>query len=412
VSTTKGGVCWPESWGVELLSVEGAEPVVRAVVTGMIATFPVGGVAWDYGQYALGLERLGFEVWYLEDTGVYSYDPRRGLYTEDFSYGVEFLQDSLASLSPALADRWFVRGFDGTPFGAREVDVPDLVAGADIFLNVSGGCVLREEYLPNRCKILIDTDPGWNHFVVFPRDRVPAGACGFRAHDVFTTYAGLIGRPECALPTFGLEWHPTRPPVVADRWHARPPGECWTTVLSWGNNYGREFEHGGATYGSKEPEFMKIESLPGRVTAKLEVAAGGLEPPVERWRSLGWSVRDSDTVSATLGDYQCYVEGSRGEFSVAKNAYVATGSGWFSCRSACYLAAGRPVVVQDTGFSELLDTGTGLVPFSDLNGAASALTAIERDYDEHSQAARAIAEEQFDAAVVLGELLERAGVAG
>jgi hypothetical protein len=377
----------------------------------MIATFPVGGVAWDYGQYALGLERLGFEVWYLEDTGVYSYDPRRGLYTEDFSYGVEFLQGALASLSPALADRWFVRGFDGTTFGAQEADVADLVADADIFLNVSGACVLREEYLPNPCKILIDTDPGWNHFVVFPRDDHPAGARGFQAHDVFTTYAGLIGRPECALPTFGLVWHPTRPPVVADRWQARPPGERWTTVLSW-DNYGSPIEHGGATYGSKAPEFAKIESLPGRVAAKLEVAAGGVKPPVERWRTLGWSVRDSATVSASPGDYRRYVEGSRGELSVAKNVYVATRSGWFSCRSACYLAAGRPAVVQDTGFSELLDTGTGLVPFSDLDGAASALAAVERDYDEHSRAARAIAEEHFDAAVVLGELLERAGVPG
>jgi glycosyltransferase involved in cell wall biosynthesis len=157
---------------------------------------------------------------------------------------------------------------------------------------------------------------------------------------------------------------------------------------------------------------VKIESLPGRVEAKLEVAAGGVQPPVERWRSLGWSVRDPETVSASLGDYRRYVEGSRGELSVAKNVYVATGSGWFSCRSVCYLAAGRPVVLQDTGFSELLDTGTGVVPFSDLDGAARALAAVERDYDEHSQAARAIAEEHFDAAVVLGELLERAGALG
>src|SRR6266581_6786939 len=144
---------------------------MRAIVTGMIATFPVGGVAWDYGQYVLGLERMGFEVYYLEDTGLpsYTYDPERGDFVEDCSYGVKFLEESLAGLSPSLRNKWHYRDFDGGSHGIDAEAFSEIVAGADILINVSGGSLLREPY--RRCprKVLIDTDPGWNHFVIFPR---------------------------------------------------------------------------------------------------------------------------------------------------------------------------------------------------------------------------------------------------
>jgi hypothetical protein len=149
---------------------------MRAVVAGGIATFPVGGVAWDYGQYAVGLERLGFEVYYLEDTGLVAYDAPRREYSEDPTYGIEFLQRSLATLSPSLADRWHVRTADGRTYGMDPANLTELVAGADLFLNVSGLCLLRNEYMRCTCKVLIDTDPGWNHFVNYPRwDAYPGG---------------------------------------------------------------------------------------------------------------------------------------------------------------------------------------------------------------------------------------------
>jgi hypothetical protein len=385
---------------------------MRAVVAGGIATFPVGGVAWDYGQYAVGLERLGFEVYYLEDTGLVAYDAPRREYSEDPTYGIGFLQRSLATLSPSLADRWHVRTADGRTYGMDPANLTEIVAGADLFLNVSGLCLLRNEYMRCTCKVLIDTDPGWNHFVNYPRwDAYPGwqGTHGFRGHDHFFTYAERMGKANCALPTLGLSWQPTRPPAVPDCWPQAPAGERWTTVLSW-DNYQGPIEHEGMTYGSKEMEFRRVEDLPSRTLASLEVAAGGVRPPCERWRSLGWSVVDSTAISETAESYRDYILGSRGEFSVAKNVYVATRSGWFSCRSVCYLAAARPVVVQDTGFSDLIPTGHGLLAFSTPEEAASEIAAVEADYPAHRNAARELARTHFDAHLVLSEMLNRIGL--
>lgn len=386
---------------------------MKAVVTGMIATYPVGGVLWDYGQYALGLERLGFDVVYLEDTGGPTYDPDAGAYGDDPAYGVDFLARELAALSPSLGDRWHFRAEDGRTFGLPPEQMADALAEADLFLNVSGSALLRPGHARARRTVLIDTDPGWNHFVNWPRwDRGGGweGVGSWRDHDVFFTYAERIGRPGCGLPTMGIDWLATRPPVVLDAWRPEPPGETWTTVLTW-DNFRRPIEgEGGVTYGTKEMEFGRIEDLPGRTGARLEIAAGGDTAPRGRWRDLGWSVRDSVAVSRTPADYRAYVQRSRGELSVAKNVYVATGSGWFSCRSTCYLAAGRPVVLQDTGFSEVVPTGEGALAFTTGDEAAAALAVVEADYGRHAAAARALAETEFAAPVVLGSLLERAGL--
>ena len=385
---------------------------MKAIVTGMIGTYPVGGVAWDYAQYAVALERLGWDVYYLEDTGWETYDPRVGQYGDDCSFGVDFLQRSLAALSPALADRWHFRAMDGTTHGIPKARFRELVAGADLLLNVSGGTLLRDEYMACPHKVLIDSDPGWNHFVNFPKwDAQPGwqGAHGYRAHDHFFTYAECLGQQQCLLPDMGIAWHPTRPPVVLDLWQSQLPAEKWTTVMTW-NNFRKPVEYQGQQFGTKEVEFPKVERLPAWVDAALEVAVGGSGAPVERWRELGWNVIDSHDVSRTVDDYQRYIQCSRGEFSVTKNLYAATHSGWFSCRTVCYLAAGKPAVVQETGFSERVPTGEGLFAFEDLDQAANAIATVESDYPRHCDAAREIARTHFGSDVVLGEMLERVGL--
>ncbi|HEX3148114.1 MAG TPA: hypothetical protein VHR66_08510 [Gemmataceae bacterium] len=390
---------------------------MRAVVTGMIGSYPVGGVAWDYGQYALGLERLGFEVYYLEDTGWQTYDPIAGCYGDDCRYAVHSLENALTNLSPTLGRRWHFRNLDGRTFGMPAAAVADIVAGADLFLNVSGGTLLRDEYMSCRRKVLIDTDPGWNHFRNFPRwDNPPDEASrkftrqghGYRAHEFFFTYAERLGRPDCLLPSLGLPWQSTRPPVVIDCWRPEPPGDSWTTVMTW-KNFAETIAHEGVVYGTKEMEFDKIEELPRLSPARFEVACGG-DPPRDRWRSVGWSVVVSQAVSVTPEMYRSYIQRSRGELSVAKNVYVATGSGWFSCRTACYLAAGRPAVVQDTGFSRVIPTGRGLFAFTDAAEALSGIDAIESDYEAHQAAARELAQSHFDSNRVLGDLLSRIGL--
>jgi hypothetical protein len=385
---------------------------MKAIVTGMIASYPVGGVLWDYGQYALGLERLGFDVFYLEDTGWKTYDPRKGEYGEDCSYAIEFLPKALGALSPALARQWRFRNMDGAAYGMDDESFAEVIDSAALFLNVSGGTLLRTEYMPCRRKVLIDSDPGWNHFRNYPRwDASPNwhGSHGYRAHDFFFTYAERMGCEGCALPKLDLNWQPTRPPVVLDCWTSEPPGEKWTTVMTW-KNFQEPIQHNGVTYGSKEMEFGKVQELPLRVKAPLEIALGGARAPREEWRALGWQVVESEAVSRTGEAYRRYIQSSRAEFSVAKNVYMATRCGWFSCRSVCYLAAGLPVVVQDTGFAEFIPTGEGLFAFNDLKDAVAGIEAVESDYPRHQRAARELAKTHFASEVVLGDLLRRIGL--
>jgi hypothetical protein len=211
------------------------------------------------------------------------------------------------------------------------------------------------------------------------------------------------------LPSLGLRWQPTRPPVVMDCWRTEPPGDTWTTVMTW-KNFQEPMQHDGVDYGTKEMEFGKVQDLPARVSARLELAVGGSQAPCDEWRALGWSVVHSESISRTAEEYRHYLQRSRGEFSVAKNVYVATRSGWFSCRSACYLAAGLPVVVQDTGFSEIIPTGEGLLAFTRPDEAVSAIERVERDYPRHRSAARELAGTCFASEVVLGDLLQRIGL--
>lgn len=384
-----------------------------AVVTGMIASYPVGGVLWDYGQYVLGLEQLGFEVYYLEDTGWQTYDPRLGEYVDNGEYGAQFLASQLPWLSPSLAHRWHFRAMDGTVHGMTTDEFRKVAARAEVFINVSGGTLLRDEYMGCPRKILIDSDPGWNHFRNYPKwDAQPNwyGSHGYRAHDFFFTNAERLGKPDCPLPDMGLRWHTTRPPVVMDCWHPKPPARRWNTIMTW-KNFQEPIVHQGVTYGTKEMEFGKVESLPRHLPGiEFEVASGGANPPVARWREFGWNISSAQEVSANAETYRDFIASSRGEFSVAKNIYVATRCGWFSCRTVCYLAAGRPAVVQDTGFSEIIATGEGLFAFTGIEDAGAAIRTVESDYERHSRAARELARRYFDARVVLGDMLEKTGI--
>lgn len=384
-----------------------------AIVTGMIGTYPLGGVAWDYGQYAIGLERLGWEVFYLEDAQTYFYDPTRQNYTEECSYSVRFLERALCALSPSLRNRWCLRDLSGRYHGMKESELKNALSRASLLLNVSGSVALRSEYLAIPAKALIDTDPGFNHFVNYPRwDARPPDqrAGGYRDHDFWFTYAECLNRPACRLPDLGLAWHATRPPVISDLWQtSEPGGTSWTTVLTW-NNFRKPIDYGGQSYGTKEMEFPRIERIPSlRPQLALEIATSP-DAPIDTWRAKGWQVRDAYPVSVTHDDYRRYIQQSRGEFSVAKNLYTATHSGWFSCRSVCYLATGRPVVVQDTGFSEDIPTGEGLLSFQDEDGALAALDAVESNYARHARTAREVAAEYFDYRVVLGEMLSTMGL--
>lgn len=385
---------------------------MRAVVAGAIGTYPVGGVAWTFGAWLRGFARLGYETWYLEDTGLEGWDPDRGDMAVDGRYAARYLAGALPLVAPSVGDRWHLRAADGTRHGASPERLRRAVAGADVLVNLSAMLMLREEYRDGPAAVLLDTDPGHNHFAVWPRwDRGEGwpGVASWRDHDVFCTYATNLAGPGCELPTFGLGWHRVVPPVDPAAWPAPPLGDRWNTVMSWAN-YAAPIEHAGRTYGSREREFPKIEALPARVDVPLEVAVGGggVGAPVERWRAAGWSVVDAGGVSAWPAQFRDYVLAARAEVAVAKHVYAATRSGWFGDRTTCYLAAGRPAVVQDTGFATHLPVGEGLLAFDDLDGAQAAIDAVEADPARHAEAARHLAETTFSAERVCARVAELA----
>jgi hypothetical protein len=388
---------------------------LRVVVTGLAATYPFGGVFWDYVQYPLGLLRLGHDVLYLEDTGQWCYDPARGTYVEDGAANARLLGESLSRLERRLAGRWYFRDARGRSFGRPWREVAAFVRSADLFLNVSAACWMREEYLCARRLAFLDSDPmytqasvpGYASGDLEPQAR--ARVEGLRRHDVFFTFGENVGRAGCRIPTEIFDWIPTRQPIVLDCFEPvavarRRP--VMTTVGSW-EPHERGPRVRGVEYGGKSREFLRFLDLPARSPIPLEVAMSG-RAPRETLRKHGWQIRDGLEVSRDPWVYREYLANSLGELSVAKNAYVEGETGWFSCRTACYLALGVPAVVQDTGFSRHLPTGEGLFAFTTEEEARAGIEAIRAEPERHARAALAIAREFLDSGRVLGALLDRA----
>jgi len=389
---------------------------MKIVVTGLIATYPLGGVGWDYLSYVSGFRRLGHDVLYLEDTGQWLYDPRTATFSDDVSYNVAYLEATLARAGAEMRERWSVRAPDGTYHGAPLATVERWCSDADLFLNVSGACWLREPYRGARRIAYLDTDPCYSQAKLLAVEQGTATedqaySVGLiRAHNCFFTLAENINDPRCAIPACGLRWLPTREPIVIEDWPMTfdAAARHYTTVMSWKTDVTLPVLS-GVRYGGKDVEFAKFMDLPQRVPVSLEVALSGAAPREELQRH-GWRIVDAYEKSCTLDAYRDYLRGSRAEWSIAKNAYVASRSGWFSTRSAAYLALGKPVVVQDTGWSAYYPTGAGLFAFTTLEEAADALGVIESKYQHHCEAARAVAEREFAAEVVLQRLLDDAGL--
>lgn len=399
---------------------------MRIIVTGLIASYPLGGVSWDYVQYVKGLHLLGHEVFYLEDTGKWRdsseergkwvYNPQLGTFTEDCSFNLQYLEKVLAYVGPAMRRHWAFRSPKGQYFGLTEKEIENTCDEADLFVNISGCCLLRERYQGCRKKVYIDTDPLYTQFKldVAHRGTTTAdqayAADSILKHDDFFTFGENIGDPSCRIPMCGLAWHKTRQPIVLQDWPFTftPDFPAFTTVMSW-KNEDRLPSIDGDIYGGKNVEFMKFINLPSRVWVPIEIALSG-PAPLDQLRQHGWQVVDGYEKSITMDAYRNHLGHSRGEWSIAKNVYVASRSGWFSTRSAAYLALGKPVVVQDTGFRRYLPIGCGLFAFSTLDEAVSAIERIESNYRLHCEAARTIAEEQFNSETVLTRLLDDAGV--
>jgi hypothetical protein len=381
----------------------------RLVLLGTIGQAPFAGVAWQALHYLEGFRRLGCEVWYVEDTGTWAYDPEQNAITADTRHATRYIDAAMSRVG--LSQRWIYVSPDGQPVGPASGHLDQLLAGADVLVNLTAGTVLQERHLQTPIRIYLETDP------VLPQIEVAQGR-GFTidlldAHTHHFSYGENLGAPDCLVPVDRFSYRPTRQPVILDWWPGvSVNGEAsFTTVASW-KQTDKDIEWQGETYyWSKDREFEKLIALPRRVQPPLELAlACGDAEAVRRLRSFGWRVRDALALTRNLEPYRDYIARSRAEFTVAKDQNVRLRSGWFSDRSACYLAAGKPVITQDTGFGRVLPTGEGLFAFLSEDEALAAVEAIEGDYGRHAAAAREIAREHFAAERVLGSLLAEAGV--
>ena len=371
---------------------------MKILFAGIIGRYPFGGVTWCSLMYLLGLRELGHEVLYIEDTGECIYDADLNTINPDPTYGTKYLQEALSRFD--LSDRWCFVNYDNTYHGRSRQSVQEFCADADLFINLSGGSWFwRDEYASIPHKVFIDSDPVFTQLAIAKGDDWYVNF--FRTFDHLFTFGANIGTSRSDVPTGGFTWHKTWQPIVTELWHTSDPPshDKFTTVMTWKNESFTDVD------GNKDRQFIRFIDLPTQTDSQFELAING---PRDLLIKHGWDVIDAMNVSRSLWDYRDFVRKSRAEFSIAKHAYVDRWSGWFSDRTECYLAAGRPAVVQDTGWAEHLHSGQGLIPFSTPEEAIDALEQVNQDYTLHSAQAIRIADEHFAARRVLSRLLDTA----
>jgi hypothetical protein len=382
---------------------------VRIIITGLVGQYPFGGVIWDYLHYLLGFRSLGHEVLYLEDSGAWPYDPEAGTITEDCSFALRSLNKIFHDFD--LDHSWVYRnGADGKFHGAGEKIAREWLRNGDLLVNVSSAGWLRDYDLRVGHKMFIDGDPMFCQIGLLDGSN-PQYAGRLRDHDSHFTFGLSVGQPDCPVPVDGITWRPTVQPIAIDQWPVTPVASDapWTTVMNWASYRPKVWE--GRTYGQKNLEFNRFMDLPSKTNTPLRLAMGlGVDGqrPAQELRKLGWDLVEPQEVVPDHQAYRSFLTSSRGEWSVAKHGYVEGRTGWFSCRTACYLAAGRPAVVQETGWSRHLPSSRGVLPFTTVDEAAAGLAELNRNYSEHSKAAREIALEFFDAKKVCRDLLQQA----
>jgi hypothetical protein len=383
----------------------------KIVLLGMMTKIPVAGAVWGTLHYLLGFRRLGYDPYYVE---AHARTPSMLMEsaTDDGSgLAAEFIDRHLRRFD--LGNNWCFHALhdDGRCFGMTDTQLSALYRDAALIINFHGGTVPLPEHSATGRLVYLETDPVELEVELY--NEAPGVAEFLEPHVAFFTWGLNYGQPDCRVPLpERYRFRPTRPAVVPDLWEpfAVGPGVAFTTVGNW-RQWGHVVFEGETYTWSKHFEFEKYLDLPRRTGRNFELGLSSYEPAdKELLEQHGWTVTPALEFTRELDSYRDFVSGSRGEFTVAKDQNVRLRSGWFSERSAQYLAAGRPVVTQETGFSNVLPTGRGLFGFSTFEEAAEAIETIDVDYEKHRRAARSIAREYFDAELVLRELLDAMGV--
>jgi hypothetical protein len=385
----------------------------KIVLLGMMTNMPVAGVIWQYLHYLVGFQRLGYDVYYVEQ---HARSPSMFMETaqsDGAAKAAEFIAGIMRRFDLGHCWCYQARHEDDRSFGMSETQLQQLFRSAELIINLHGGTVPLPEHSVSNRLVYLETDPV---LLQIELDRHEQTTIDFlKHHCAFFTFAENMGNSDCRLPVSKqFDFVSTRQPVVMDFWsnRHRADGDIFTTVGNWRQPW-RDIVFRGETYTwSKHVEFLKFIDLPQRTSQRFEIALSRYTEQDKRTlEQNGWKTCRALDFSFDIQSYAQYIAGSRGEFTVAKDQNVRLRTGWFSDRSATYLACGRPVVTQETGFSNVLPTGAGLFAFSTMAEILEAIDAINADYNQHSQAARQIADQYFNYEVVLGGLLGHLGLA-
>lgn len=379
---------------------------LRIIVVGYLVRGPLGGRAWCPLQHVLGLARLGHDVYFLEDSGDSPwacYDPSRYQTGPDPTFGLKFAARLFERFD--LGERWaYHDALRGCWHGPQGDNLRRLCRSSDLLIQVGAASPLRDWMMGVPLRVLIDLDPGFTQARTISD---PYLRQLVHQHNVFFTIGENIGRDGCSIPDDGLPWQPARQPVVLNAWQPSPgpPDGKFTTIMQWDSYPAVELE--GRRFCMKSESFTPYLDLPRRAGRIFQLGIGSKTAPLELLRHYGWDPIDPQVPTRDPWSYQRYIRQSKAEFGIAKHGYVVTGSGWFSERSANYLASGRPVLVQDTGFTRWLETGIGVVAFTTPDEALAGIEDISARYESHCRAARDIAVAYFDSRTSLGRLIER-----
>jgi len=380
--------------------------MARIVVGSYMFRYPLGGMMSWVLQYLVGFQRLGHEVYFVEKAG-YSgacFDPTKNVMGDDCAYGVGVVSRLLGR--HGLGENWCFVDAALNYHGLSKAQIAEVFRTADVFIDMGTHGAWLEEAAAAATRILLDGEPG------FTQIKMELRRCAGETLPTYDHYytAGLnLGTAHSVAPTVDLCWRPLPHPVVTDMFTltAPPSGSCATTVMNWQSHAPITFR--GQIYGQKDLEFPQFMDLPRLTQVPVEIAVSG-KAPIAQLRRSGWRVVSGHQTTISFDSFADYIQNSFAEFSVCKNVFVALQTGWFSDRSGAYLASGRPVVQQDTGFGKHLPCGAGLFAVKDVNEAAAALVEIRSRPDYHSQKAREVAGEYLEGTRVLGKFLHELGL--
>jgi len=389
----------------------------KIIVLGFMGGMPIAGVIWQHIHYIVGLQRLGHEVYYVEDTSNYPYNPVAFDINADYFYAAQTL-GKLAE-TYGFQGRWAYCARYKEPFGVAGMSLADLKTlyiQADCALNICGSHDMNDELRSISNLIYVESDPGVEQIKI---DKGESETIDYlKEHRHLFTFGENIGTPAFAVPTHGFNWLTTRQPVVTDLWCPTPeapapdPSATFTTICNWSTSGKKDIVWNDTNYlWSKSLEFLRFIEAPRRSGEPFEMATDikkGEE--LELFERNDWRLVLPHNLSVDWDGYRDYIRNSKGEFTCAKDQYVRLNTGWFSDRTACYLASGRPVITQETGFTAHYGGKEGLLAFSSIEEIVEAVASIRADYTRHSRAALEIARETFEAEKVLASLLERVGI--